>query len=393
MGTGSRSGATCKTDRRMLYLDHAATTVVRPEVREAMAPFLDEQYGNPSGIHRLSQRAKNAVEEARETAAVLLGAQRPLEIVFTGGGTEADNLAVAGPVLATESRGVVTVATEHDAVLATARFLARLGHPVEVVGVDRWGRVDPVAVGEAVSATTAVVSVMAANNETGVLQPVAAVADAARAARRDVLVHTDAVQAFIAEDVSVAQTRADLISLASHKLGGPKGVGLLYVRDGVELEPVIHGGGQELGRRSGTHNVAGIVGMVTAMEASVADRDGFRARVGAARDAFEAGLADRVPDLEVNAPRDERLPQHSHLRIPGVPAETLLIRLDQEGVAAAAGSACHSGAIDVSHVLSAMGMTPGTAAECVRFSFGWVNQPADGALAADIVGRVVGGLR
>jgi cysteine desulfurase len=297
-------------------------------------------------------------------------------------------------VLADHGRtGVVTSATEHEAVLETARFLGRLGHPVEILPVDHFGRLSPDDVANAVKGNTAVVSVMVANNETGVLQPVRKIAEAARAANPDVLIHTDAVQAFIAEDITVAATSADLIALASHKLGGPKGVGLLYVRNGAELEPVIHGGGQELGRRSGTHNVAGIVGMVTAMEESVEDRSRFRVRIGAARDNFERRLAELVSGVTINAPGDGRLPQHSHVRIPGVAAETLLIRLDHAGVAAAAGSACQSGAIEMSHVLAAMGMTRRVAAECVRFSFGWVTQPGDGVRAADAVGAVVEALR
>jgi cysteine desulfurase len=378
----------------MLYLDHAATTPVRPEVREAMAPFLAERFGNPSGIHGVSRTAKNALEAARERAAELIGARHPLEIVFTGGGTEADNLAVAGAALAGgHRRGVVTSATEHEAVLEAARFVARLGCPVAVLPVDASGRLDPGDVAEAVTADTAVVSVMTANNETGVLQPIAAVAAAVHRADPDVAVHTDAVQAFSAEEVTVATTGADLITLASHKIGGPKGVGLLLVREGITLEPVLHGGGQELGRRSGTHNVAGIVGMVTAMELAAADRTRFGERVAAARDGFEERLRSRLGGLAVNAPLDARLPQHSHVRIPGVKAETLLIRLDQEGIAAAAGSACHSGAMEISHVLAAMGMRDEAAAECLRFTFGWTSRPEDGPDAAEIVAKVAEDLR
>jgi cysteine desulfurase len=314
--------------------------------------------------------------------------------VFTGGGTEADNLAVSGAALAGAGRaGVVTTAIEHEAVLETAAFLERLGCRVRRVGVDRSGRVSPDEVAEAVDESTAVVSVMAAHNETGAIQPVRAVVEAVRAVNPNAVVHTDAVQAFISTDITVDATGCDLIALASHKLGGPKGVGLLYVRNGVELEPVIHGGGQELGRRSGTHNVAGIVGMVKAMEMSVADRDSFRSRVGEARDRFEAALASVLGDITVNARPGERLVQHSHVRIPGVRAETLLIRLDQAGVAAAAGSACQSGAIETSHVLAAMGIGEKEASECVRFSFGWVNDVADGESAAARVVEVVGSLR
>ena len=378
----------------MLYLDHAATTAVRPETREAMAPFFDDAFGNPSGLHAVSQRAKNAMEAARERAAELLGAARPLEIVFTGGGTEADNLAVTGVALADGNRGgVVTTAVEHEAVLESAGFVSRLGGPVAVVGVDHRGSVDPAQVAARVTPETRVVSVMAANNEVGTLQPVAEIVAAARAANPDVLVHTDAVQAYISEDVTTASTGADLIALAAHKFGGPKGVGLLYVRDGVDLEPVIHGGGQELGRRSGTHNVAGIVGMVAAMEATVADRAAFRERVGRARDRFERVLAAAVPGVEINGATESRLVQHSHVRIPGVRAETLLIRLDQAGVAAAAGSACQSGAVGVSHVLAAMGVDETAAAECVRFSFGWPSLPEDGDVAAARVAATVAELQ
>ena len=378
----------------MLYLDHAATTVMRPEARDAMAPFLDGAFGNPSGLHAVSRRAKNAMEEARESAAGLLGADHPLEIVFTGGGTEADNLAVIGHALAGGGRGgVVTNAAEHDAVLRSADFVTRLGCALTVVGVDAHGLVDPAEYAAAVTSDTVVASVMLANNEVGTIQPVAAVAAAVRAANPNIAVHTDAVQAFVSEDVTVSATAADLIALSAHKFGGPKGVGLLRVPRGMDLEPVVHGGGQELGMRSGTHNVAGILGMVAAMQATVADREAFRSRVGGARDRFEEVLGSLVDGIEVNGPLDHRLVQHSHLRIQGVQSETLLIRLDQAGLAAAAGSACHSGAIKVSHVLAAMGFDEVRAAESVRFTFGWVNERKDGEDAARRVAAVVEQLR
>jgi cysteine desulfurase len=357
-----------------------------------MAPYLDEAFGNPSGMHAVSRLAKNALEEARERAAAVLGAERPLDIVFTGGGTESDNLAVIGGAMAAGG-GVVTSATEHKAVLRSAEFIAKLGRRVEIVAVDGAGHVDPTAVVQAVTDDTALVSVMAANNETGVLQPIAEVADAVHDAAPHAVVHTDAVQAFIGEDVTVASTGADLISLASHKFGGPKGVGLLYVRNGVELEPILHGGGQELGRRSGTHNVAGVIGMIAAMEVAIADRPAFRQRVAAARDAFEAELQAAVPGFEINAPRNGRLVQHSHVRLPGIDVETLLVRLDQAGIAAAAGSACQSGAIEVSHVLAAMGMDQRRASECVRFTFGWTDDATTGSVAGAAVAAVVGEMR
>jgi cysteine desulfurase len=220
----------------MLYLDHAATTVVRPETRDAMAPFLDGAYGNPSGVHAVSRAAKNAMEEAREEAAELLGAAHPLEIVFTGGGTEADNLAVLGRALSGGARGgIVTNAAEHDAVLRSAAFARRLGCPVTIVGVDEQGKVDPSACAAAVDAGTVVVSVMLANNEVGTLQPVAEIAAAVREERPGIVIHTDAVQAFVSEEVTVAATGADLIALSAHKFGGPKGAGLLRVPRGTDL--------------------------------------------------------------------------------------------------------------------------------------------------------------
>lgn len=372
----------------MLYLDHAATTPMRPGVDEAMAPFHDEIFGNPSGIHAVSRRAKDALEDARERVAAVL-ACRPLEVVFTGGGTGADNLALKGPALAGGGRGgVVTVATEHEAVLESATFLERLGCPVTVVGVDRLGRVDPDRVAAAVGPDTAVVSVMWANNETGVIQPVAQVVEAVRRVNPAVVVHTDAVQAVVSEDVT--GSGVDLLSIAGHKLGGPKGVGVLVVRQGVALEPVLHGGGQELGRRSGTHNVAGAVGLATALEAAIADRSRFHRVVSEARRRFEETVTAKIDGVTLDAPPDARLVQHSHLRIPGVRNETVLIRLDQAGVAASAGSACQSGASSPSHVLSAMGMTPEEGRECLRFTFGWPTAPEDGDRAALALIEAVG---
>jgi cysteine desulfurase len=375
-----------------LYLDHAATTPVRPEVRDAMEPFVGATFGNPSGLHATSRAAKSALEDARERVAALLGARHPLDIVFTGGGTESDNLAVAGVALATGG-GVVTTAVEHEAVLETARFLDRLGHPVGIVGVDEVGRVDPTALAAAVRPGTSVVSVMAANNETGVRQPIVDIVGMVRSIDPDIVIHSDAVQAMVSEEVTLEALGVDLITLAAHKFGGPKGVGLLHVRRDLELEPVLHGGGQEMGRRSGTHNVAGIVGMAAAMQAAVDDRDRFRSDVAAARDSFEHQLIASIPDVEFTVPRDVRLVQHSHFRIPGIDAETLLIRLDGLGVAASAGSACQSGAIEMSHVLDAMGVDATSARQAVRFTFGWTTQVGDGAAAASAVIEAVGGLR
>lgn len=373
----------------MLYVDHAATTPMRPEVAEAMRPFYSDTFGNPSGVHEISRRAKDALEEARERVAQILRCE-PLEVVFTSGGTESDNLALKGAALAAGRRGgVVTVATEHEAVLQSAAFLSRIGCPVKILGVDRDGLVDPEAVAAAVDEETAVVSVMWANNETGVIQPVAEIAAAVRAVSDRVLVHSDAVQAAVSEEVTFDDV--DLLTIAGHKFGGPKGVGVLVVRSGILLEPVLHGGGQELGRRSGTHNVAGAVGFATALELAVADRERFRRDVGEARRRFEERLISKRPDVVINAPEDRRLVQHSHVRIPGTRNETVLIRLDRAGVAASAGSACQSGASTPSHVLTAMGRTFEEARESLRFSFGWTTRPEDGDELADAVVAAVEG--
>ena len=352
---------------------------MRPEVREAMEPFTGALFGNASGSHGVSRRAKNALEEAREVVAGALGCA-PQEIVFTGGGTESDNLAVKGAALADGLGGVVTVATEHEAVLESAAFVDRLGGDVRVVGVDRIGRVDPADVSDALGATTRVVSVMWANNETGTRQPLQEIRQ--RVGDR-ALLHTDAVQAFISEEVRAEGV--DLLSLAGHKFGGPKGTGVLYVRDGVRLEPVLHGGGQELGRRSGTHNVAGAVGLAAAVAATVSDRDAFRSRVAAIRERFEHLISDVA---RRTVPAEHSLVQHAHVRVPGRRNETMLVRLDQRGVAASSASACQSGANTVSHVLAAMNVE--APREYLRFSFGWNSTMEDAERAAAVVREAAG---
>lgn len=377
----------------MLYLDNAATTPMRPEVWEAMAPFVSDNFGNSSGVHAISRRAKNALEEARERVAAVIGA-KPMEIVFTSGGTESDNVAIKGPALnSSPASGVVTVVTEHEAVLESADFLKRFGHPVTLVGVDHRGLVDHDELIESVVEETAVVSMMMANNETGVLQDVSSVAATLEVSHPGVYLHTDAVQAFSSESIDVDTLGVDLLTITGHKFGGPKGAGLLYVREGVTLEPSLHGGGQELGRRSGTHDVAGAVGLATAMEAAAADRQRFRDEVGEIRDLFEQRLTDGIEGLSVNGDSQRRSPHHCNVRIPDVRNETLLMRLDQAGVAASAGSACQSGAATVSHVLEGMGLTAEQARESVRFSFGWSSTVEEAEDAASVVIDLVGKLR
>lgn len=376
----------------MIYLDHAATTPMRPGVWDAMAPFASERFGNSSGLHDVSRRAKNALEEAREQIADLIAAA-PMEIVFTSGGTESDNLAIKGTAWNRSSRsGVVTIASEHEAILETVHMLDRFGSPVRIIGVDREGRVELDDLLESIDAETAVVSAMVVNNETGVIHDLPLISKAVKDRDSGVLVHTDAVQAFSSEHLDVDRLGVDLMTVTGHKFGGPKGAGLLYVKEGTPLEPLIHGGGQELGRRSGTHDVAGVVGLAEAMRQAVAGRDRFTSAVGAIRDRFADRLSG-IDGLERNTPAEDVSSHHLNIRIPGIRNETLLLRMDRAGVAASAGSACQSGAAEVSHVLEAMGLSPGEARESLRFSFGWNSTEEEADEAAAIVNDLVGELR
>lgn len=376
----------------MLYLDHAATTTIRPEAIAALNDSYQRFDRNASGLHEESRKAKNALEESRERAAGLLGISSPHGIIFTGSGTEADNLAVMGTALASDRDAVVVSSIEHKAVLNTAHALERFGFRVTEVPATSSGVLELPLGDRAVDDRVGVVSIMLVNNEIGTIQPVAEAARQIQNLDPDVVIHTDAVQAFNSQNVTLKSTGADLLSLASHKIGGPKGVGLLALRPGIRIEPVIHGGGQEAGRRAGTYNVAGIVAMVAAMEAADTDRQGFNNRTGAERDAFESAVVAGHLGARVTGARAPRVPHISHVRFPGVLAETLLIRLDQAGIAASAGSACQSGAVEPSHVLRAIGFTDKESAECIRFSFGWDTPQGEGWRAARSVLEVLGQL-
>jgi cysteine desulfurase len=380
-------------DASPLYLDHAATSPMRPEAKAAMDAMQEKGFGNASSQHGPARAAKNALEEAREVAAEIIGSDRPHDIVFTGGGTESDNLGVAGVALASDKRQIIVSAIEHKAVMESALGLTRFGYRVTLVGVDSNARVSPEDVASSITDETAVVSVMAANNETGTLEPISQVVAAVKSVDSRIPVHTDAVQAFVSESVDVSSSGVDLMSLSSHKFGGPNGVGLLYVKAGVRVDPIVRGGGQEAGRRAGTSNVAGIVGMVAAMQATDTQRSVFRDRVGTERDSFEAMVTSERTDAAVSGHSVPRTVHHAHIHFPGILAETLLIRLDQAGVATAAGSACQSGAVEPSHVLSAMGFDDTAAGECIRFTFGWPTREGDGLLAARRVLDVIGGIR
>jgi cysteine desulfurase len=372
----------------VVYLDHAASTPPRAEALAAMEPFLAGIYGNPSGLHGAARAAKTALEAARETVAEVCGCG-PGEVVFTAGGSESDNLAVKGAAWAARDRlgidGVVTSAIEHKAVLGACDRLAREGFRVERVGATAGGVIDLAALEDAVDERTAVVSLMLVNNETGIVQPLAAAVELVRARAPHAVVHTDAVQALSWLDLRVAAAGADLVSISGHKFGGPKGVGGLVVRDGVRLVPLVDGGGHEGERRAGTQNVAGIVGLAAAARAADTHRAADGERIAALRDRLEDGLARAIPGLEANGDPARRVSGVSNVVFPGIEAETLLVALDQREVFAASGSACSSGAIDPSHVLLAMGLDDARARASVRFSLGHSTSATDVDAALGIV--------
>ena len=350
-----------------IYLDHAATTAARPEVVDAMVPLLGGY--NPNSLHAEGRAARAAVDRARETVARVLGAA-PREIVFTGGGSESIALAVIGAARAASARGrhVVTVATEHHAVLHAVDVLERDGWQITRLPVDARGLVDPAAFSAAITPQTTLASVMLANNEIGVVQPVAELARIAR--ERGVLLHTDAVQAPGWLPLGVDALGADLLSLSGHKFHGPKGVGILYVRRGTAVEPQIVGGGQEHGLRAGTENVAGIAGFAVALSLADAERPVTAPRVAALRDRLQAGIAAAVPDVVVNGAGAPRLANNLSVAFADVPSDALLIRLDLEGIAASAGSACAAGSLEPSHVVAALRLDERHRRGVVRFSLG-----------------------
>jgi cysteine desulfurase len=350
-----------------IYLDHAATTPARPEVVAAMMPLLGGF--NPNSLHAEGRAARSAVDGARERVARVLGAT-PREIVFTGGGSESIALAIIGAARAARGRGrhVVTVATEHHAVLRAADVLERDGWRVTRLPVDRRGLVDPAAFAAALTPETTLASVMLANNEIGVVQPVAELARIAR--ERGVLAHTDAVQAAGWLPLDVDALGVDLLSLSAHKFHGPKGVGALYVRRGTALEPLIVGGGQEHGLRAGTENVAGIAGFAVALALADAERPVTSPRVAALRDRLEAGVVAAAADVVVNGAGAPRLANNLSVAFAGVPSDALLIRLDLEGIAASAGSACAAGSLEPSHVAAALGLGERHRFGVIRFSLG-----------------------
>ena len=383
----------------MLYLDHAATSPVRPEALEAMLPYLTERYGNPSSHHTVGEAAAAALADARAKVAAVLGV-RTNEVVFTSGGTEADNLAIKGLAIGAalrrdsrRSRGspvhVITTPIEHEAVLASCDYLERVhGFDITLVPVDDTGAIDPADVAAAIRPETAVVSIGYANNEIGTVQDVAALAEVTTAAR--VPLHLDAVQA--AGWLPLRGTGADALSLAGHKIGAPQGIGVLAVRARLPLEPVLHGGGQERGRRSGTENLAGAVAFATALELAEAERESAAERVGALRDAFVERVLAHVPTAQVTGHPTRRLPGTASFTFAGTSGEAVLLELERRGLVTSSGSACAAGSDEPSHVLVACGIAPDIAQSAVRFSFGHA-LTADLSRIADAVAAAVSAVR
>jgi cysteine desulfurase len=377
-----------------IYLDYAATTPLDPRVLEAMMPYMTEHFGNPNSIHSFGREARRAIDEAREKIAQLLNCQ-PSEIVFTSGGTESDNLALRGVAEAYRHKGnhIVTTAIEHHAVLRTCKALEDMGFFVTYLPVDEHGLVSPEQVAEAVNERTILVSVMHANNEIGTIEPIAEIVRAVKEKRPDTIVHTDAVQTVGHIPVDIQELGVDLLSFSAHKFYGPKGIGGLFVRKGVRLVPQITGGGQERNRRSGTENVAAIVGMAKALELAVEEMPTELPRLQAIRDELITGVLNRIPETRLNGHPTLRLPHNANFSFRGIEGEALLLQLDLNGIAASSGSACSSGSLEPSHVLLALGLDYELAIGSLRITLGRFTTREHILRLLDLLPKVVEKLR
>lgn len=352
---------------KRIYLDNNASTKIDPEVLEAMRPYFNEYYGNASSIHVWGQEAKNALDKARQQVAKLIGAEVE-EIVFTSGGTESDNWAIRGVLNSSsqKTKHVITTKIEHHAVLNTCQELQRQGIKISYVPVDSYGIVDPTDIEKLITPDTVLISIMHSNNETGTLQPLQAISQIARS--KNVLLHTDAIQSVGKIDLDIKELGVDLLSLSGHKFHAPKGIGTLYIRKGTKIKPLIYGGAQEKSRRAGTENIPSIVALGKAAEIAVRDKKIVSEKVRQLRDYFEKEILAQIPMAYLNGDPSKRLPNTSNIRFDKVEAEGVVINLDLLGVACSTGSACTSGSIEPSHVLSAMGLSPQQAAGSMRFS-------------------------
>ena len=352
-----------------IYMDNAATTAVSPEVLQAMLPYFTDIYGNPSSIHSTGRDARRAVDAARKQVAAAIGAQ-PTEIYFTAGGSESDNWAIKGMAFAKRAKGnhIITSQIEHHAVLHTCAWLEKQGFEVTYLPVDEFGRVRVEDVEKAITDKTILISIMAANNEIGTLQPITEIGKLAKS--RGILFHTDAVQAMGAIPIDVNAMNIDMLSMSGHKFHGPKGIGVLYVRKGVHPDIFMHGGAQERGQRAGTENLAGIVGIGKAIELATQNLEVNAARMSRLRDKLIDGILAEIPDVRLNGHRTERLPNNVNVSIRYIEGEAMLLRLDLAGIAGSSGSACTSGSLDPSHVLLAIGLPHEIAHGSLRLSLG-----------------------
>ncbi|MDD3373706.1 MAG: cysteine desulfurase NifS [Methanoculleus bourgensis] len=377
---------------RPIYMDHAATTPVRPEVVEAMLPCFSERYGNPSSVYALAREAQVTLEKARGQVADALGAATE-EIYFTSGGTEADNWAIKGVAAANRKKGdhIITSSIEHHAVLHSCETLEKQGYRVTYLPVDEFGRVDPASVEEAITDQTILVSVMAANNEIGTIQPIKKIAEIAH--DHGVPFHTDAVQAIGAIPIDVNEMGIDLLSLSAHKFGGPKGTGALYIRRKTRIAALMDGGAQERGKRAGTENVPGAVGLGKAIELAVAEMPEKVPRLAAMRDRLIRGILDSIPETRLNGHPTERLPNNVNVAFRYVEGESILLMLDALGIAASTGSACTSASLDPSHVLIACGLPAEHAHGSLRLTLGSQNTDDDVDYVLSVLPRVIERLR
>lgn len=377
---------------KRIYFDHNATTPVHEEVIEAMLPFLKQEWGNPSSIHWAGRAPKKAVEEARDKVAALFNCT-PAEIIFTSSGTEGDNHAIKGLAYARKDKGnhIITTKVEHPAVLNTCKQLAKEGFDITYLGVDSGGLISIDELEKAITPKTILISVMYANNETGVISPVKEAAEAAK--KRGVAFHTDAVQAAGKLPIDLSKLNIDIMAISGHKLYGPKGIGALYVKRGTRLVPLIHGGHHERNRRGGTENVAGIVALGKACEIAARDMEKEAAHLNALKARLEKGLTERVPHITVNGHPEKRLPNTSNVSFEFVEGESLLLNLDMKGIAASSGSACTSGSLEPSHVLLALGVPVENSHGSVRFSLGRANTAEDVDFLLEIMPPIVERMR
>jgi len=377
---------------KRVYLDYAATTPVHPDVVKAMLPYLTDAFGNPSSLYSYGQEAKGAIEEARVKVADLIRAQDE-EIVFTGSGTEADNFAIKGVAFANESKGnhIITSSIEHHAVTETCKFLERRSFSVTYLPVDEYGLVDPIDVKKAITNKTILISVMHANNEVGIIEPIAEIGRVAKEA--GIYYHTDAVQTVGHIPVDANELGVDLLSMSAHKFYGPKGIGALYIRKGTKLIPFMHGGEQERRRRASTENVPGIVGLGTAAELARQEMDEEVQRLTRLRNQLIKGLLERIDHVRLNGHPQKRLPNNINLSVDFVEGESMLLNLDLEGICASTGSACSSSSLEPSHVLLAMGLSHEQAHGSLRFTLGkWTTEEEIGQVL-EVLPRIVAKLR